>query len=131
MTNNKLTVFIPVLTIAIGLGWLLTVQGVMPGVNWIWLLGLGVIGCLTLLLAGIDKLTVVIGPFLVAATFFSLLRQTGQLSLDVEVPALVITGGVLMLASRFLPVRRPEWLLKEFDEPLQPPAPAKAPIKQS
>jgi hypothetical protein len=95
--------------ITMGVGWLLTSRGVMPGVDWIWVLGLGVVGILVLALGGIDKVTVVVGPFLIICTVFSILRQTGQMSEATEVPCLVIVAGVLALAARFLPVPAPRW----------------------
>jgi hypothetical protein len=89
MTNYAKTLAAPVFIITLGLGWLLTVQNLVPGVNWIWVLGLAVVGFLVLA-AGVDKVTFVVGLFLVSSTFFSILRQTGRISSDVEVPTLVI-----------------------------------------
>jgi hypothetical protein len=98
------------LIIVVGIGWLLTVLKVLPGVNWVWVLALGSLGLIVLLLGGINKVTVVVGPFLILATFFSLLRQTGRLSLDIEVPCLVIAAGVLLLISRTAPIPPPHWV---------------------
>ena len=80
------------------------------------MLGLGVGGILTLGLGGIDKVTIVVGPFLIVATFFSIARQTGRLSADTEIPCLVILAGVLALIARCSPVRSPSWILDD-DEP--------------
>ena len=109
MSNLLRSVAAPLMIIALGVGWLLTTQGIMPGVNWIWVLGLAIAGVL-ILAAGVDKVSIVLGPFLLAATFFSLLRQTDRLSPDVEIPLLVITFGALFLAARLLPVPIPRWL---------------------
>jgi len=98
------------LIITVGIGWLLTVLHILPGVNWVWVLALGVLGALVLILGGVNKLTIVVGPFLILATFFSLLRQTGRLSLDVEVPSLVIAAGALLLIARVAPIPAPHWL---------------------
>lgn len=100
----------PLLIIAMGVGWLLTTMKVLPAVNWVWVLALGMVGLLVLILGGINKLTVVVGPFLILATIFSLLRQTGRLTLDIEVPSLVIAAGVLMLIARLPIIPPPHWL---------------------
>ena len=103
------SVAVPIIVITVGIGWLLTVRNVIPGINWIWTLGLAVGGLLTLIMGGVNKMTVVVGPFLILATVFSLLRQTGRLSADTEVPCLVILGGTLALLARILPVPDPRW----------------------
>lgn len=110
MNENTKSLAAPILIIALGVGWLLTAQNVVPGVNWVWILALGVTGLLILLVGGIDKVTIVIGPFLVAATIFSILRQTGRISVDTEVPSLVITFGTLMLLAKILPIPLPFWI---------------------
>ena len=50
-TNNRAPVVIPILMIVLGGGWLLTASGFGPGINWVWTLGLGVIGILTFVLS--------------------------------------------------------------------------------
>src|SRR5947209_9221420 len=101
MRSNKRTpLVIPVLIIVVGVGWLLTAQGFAPGINWLWTLGLGVIGVLTFVVSGFDKVSVVVGPFFLLASVLSVLRQAGSLRLDIEVPVLVISIGVLMLVAR-------------------------------
>ncbi|MFN0012393.1 MAG: hypothetical protein ACKVS8_12210 [Phycisphaerales bacterium] len=108
-------VVLPLLVVAVGLGWLLTNLHIIPGVNWLWTGGLGVVGLLTLALSGIDRFSVVVGPFFVLASIASILRQTGRLSVDIEVPGLFIAFGVLWLLAMLLPLKQPSWLL-------QPPA---------
>lgn len=103
------------LTIALGTAWLLNTMDVIPGVNWVWTLGLGLAGLLILALGGINRLTVVTGPFLIIASIFSVLRQTERLNVNHEVPALVIVLGVLMLISQVVPLPAPAWM--------QPPKP--------
>src|SRR5437764_11209583 len=79
--HNRAPLIIPISIIVVGVGWLLTVQGFGPGINWVWTLGLAVIGILTLVLSsGFDIVSVVIGPFFLLASLLSMLRQTGQLS---------------------------------------------------
>lgn len=108
--GGKGTLIGPILIITIGVGWLLSVMHILPGVNWVWVLALGMLGALVLIVGGVNKITIVVGPFLILATFFSLLRQTGRLSLDVEVPCLVIAAGALLLFARLAPVPPPHWL---------------------
>ena len=109
---NPKSMTVPILIIGLGVGWLLTAHNVLPGVNWIWLLALGIVGVLVIAVGGFDKVTLVVGPFLIAGTIFSLLRQTGHISIDTEVPALVIFLGVLLLLVRVLPVPAPKWLIE-------------------
>ena len=99
-----------ILIITVGVGWLLTALGLGPGINWVWTLGLGVVGILTFVVSGgLDKASIVIGPFFLVSSLLSILRQTGHLHTDVEVPVLVILIGVLLAAAqtRFVPM--PKW----------------------
>lgn len=101
---------IPILIITIGVGWLLATLGVMPGVVWVWTLGLAAAGVLTVVLGGWNKVTAVTAPLLIAASIFSVLRQTGRLSLDHEVPILVILLGVLLIVARSKSIPAPSWI---------------------
>jgi len=100
MQADKRTLIVPILLIALGVGWLLTTLGVAPGVNWVWTLCLAVVGLLVFVVSGWDKFTAVVGPFFIVASCLSLLRQTGRLSADVELPILVVVLGVLLLIAR-------------------------------
>jgi hypothetical protein len=99
--------------ITLGTGWLLTVQKIVPGVNWVWVLGLAVAGLLIPIVGGVDKVTLVAGPFLMIAAGCSLLRQLDWMRADVEAPFLVIAAGGLLLLHHFLKVPAPKWLLEE------------------
>jgi hypothetical protein len=126
MHSNRLApLAIPILIIAVGLGWLLTAQGFGPGINWVWTLGLGVVGILTFLLSGLDKVSVVLGPFFLLASLLSVLRQTGNLTLDIEVPLLVISIGVLLLFAQIPAIPKPRWLLPATPPPPHEPSPPK------
>jgi hypothetical protein len=114
MTPDKKTLFFPFLLITIGTGWLLTTLGIAPGIDWIWTLGLAVVGLLTFVVGGFDKVTVVIGPFFLVASCLSVARQTGRLKLDIEVPILVILAGVLLLIARSPVVPIPTWVLENM-----------------
>ncbi|WP_339730973.1 hypothetical protein [uncultured Gimesia sp.] len=113
--SNRKTLVLPLLIIAIGSGWLLTTLGLVPGLNWIWVLGLAIIGLLSFAVSGIDKSSVVIGPFFLIASCLSVLRQTGRLTFDVEVPILVIVIGALLLIARSKSIPLPEWMILEPD----------------
>ncbi len=109
MSTSTKGLVIPILIITVGVGWLLTVQGIGPQINWVWTLGLAIIGILTFAAFGFDKLTMVLGPFLLAGSLLSILRQMGRLSLDTEVPVLVILIGVLSLVVQSRAIPFPKW----------------------
>ena len=114
---SKRGLIVPVLLVTLGLGWLLTAHRVVPGVNWVSVLSIVVAGVMVFVLAGVDKFSVVVGPFLMISTVFSLLRQTDCISIDTEVPLMVIVAGLLWMASYFLPVPPPRWIdLKPDDD---------------
>jgi hypothetical protein len=106
-------IIIAVLVIALGVAWLLNILGVIPGVDWLWTGGLGVAGILVMAANGINKFTFVIGPFLLVSSVFSVLRQTGRFSANIELPVLFIIFGVLLLLSLLLPLATPEFLREE------------------
>ncbi len=101
-----------ILIITVGVGWFLTAQGFGTGINWVWTLGLGMIGIMTFIVSGgLDKVSVILGPFFLIGSVFSVLRQTGRMQIDSEVPILVILIGVLLLIaqSKFVPL--PRWFV--------------------
>ena len=104
---------VPVLVIVLGVTWLLNILKVLPGVDWIWTVGLAAVGVLTLLVGGINKLTVVVGPFLMVGSICSLLRQLDVLPIDREIPILTIVLGMLMLVAQMLSLPTPEILKAE------------------
>ncbi len=109
-SNSRARLIIPIFIVVVGFGWLLTALGVGPGINWVWTLGLGFIGMMIFVLAkGIDKVSLVLGMFFLLANLFSVLRQIGQLTLDVEVPLLVISIGVLLLIAQLPVISKPSW----------------------
>jgi hypothetical protein len=110
---GKETLVLAILLIAVGAGWLLSTLGVVPRVDWAWTLGLAAVGFLTFLLGGWDKVTVVVGPLFIVASCLSIMRQTGRLDVDVEMPILVVIGGGLLLLAHCPAVPVPKWLLPE------------------
>ena len=105
----------PIFIIVVGVGWFLKVQGIIPNVDWLWTCALAAVGILTLVVGGFDKLTVIVGPFLIVASICSILRQTGCLSIDKEVPILTIVLGVLLLLVHILKLPTPD-ILKENED---------------
>jgi hypothetical protein len=102
----------PILITTIGVGWLLTVHGVLPGVQWAWVLSLAMLGVLVLFW-GIDKVSAVVGPSLIAGSFLSILRQSGWISIDTEIPLLTIVLGSFWTLAYLLPLPAPTWFVPE------------------
>lgn len=130
MSAGRTTLVIPILLITVGVGWLLTVLNVTPGIDWVWTLGLAVIGLMAFVLGGFDKFTVVAGPFFLAASFLSVLRQTDRLHVNTEVPILVILAGVLLLVARIPTIPMPVWAVEDSrgaEAKMAPRREAKAP----
>ena len=124
--NSRAPLVIPVLIIVIGIGWLLTAERFGPGINWVWTLGLGAVGILTFVISkGLDKVSVVIGPFFLLASLLSVLRQTNQLNLDIEVPVLVISIGILLLVAQLPAIPKPDWYVALPSPAEEPSAPRK------
>ena len=103
----------PIMITAVGLGWLLTAHGVIPGVQWAWVLGLAALGGVVLFLEGANKFSFVVGPSLILAASLSILRQTGVIGVDTEVPLLTITVGGLWTSIYVLPLPHPSWFRSE------------------
>ena len=103
-------VFLALLIVMLGLGWLLTVLGLAPDVGWVWTFSLGLVGVLVFVVSrGLDKVSVVLGPFLIVASFLSIFRQSDRLRLDVEIPILTMVLGGLLLLSQLPAIRLPRW----------------------
>jgi hypothetical protein len=110
---DKKAAFLPILLIAFGVGWLLTSLGIAPSIDWIWTLGIGTVGLLTLAFGGLNKFTVVVGPFLILSSAFAYLRQLGVLRFEVEAPLLVIVFGALLLVAQMPGIAIPNWIVKD------------------
>jgi len=98
-------VLISLLIIAIGIAWLLNTLHFIGGVDWIWTIGLAVAGILTLAWGRINKLSFIMGAFLLIGSVFSILRQVNAMRVEVEVPLLVVIFGILFLIAQlpFIP----------------------------
>jgi len=110
MKASKKTLIVPMLLIAVGTGWLLSTLGIAPNIDWVWTLGLAIAGILPFIVVGFDKVTFVTGLFFLATSCLSILRQTSLITLEVEVPILVILAGLLMLLARNSAIPIPEWV---------------------
>jgi hypothetical protein len=109
--NVKGRIALSLLIVALGIGWLLTAQGVLPEINWVWTLALGAMGVLVFVVSGgIDKVSVVVGPFFLVSSVLSILRQTERLHTSTEMPLLVISVGVLLLLAQVPAIPPPGWL---------------------
>jgi hypothetical protein len=106
--NKKLIA--PILTIIVGLTGLLNTLNIIPEVDWAWSIGLATVGILSVAIGGFNKVSIVTGPFLIIASVFSVMRQTGRINIDLEVPILVIVLGVLMLISQLSKLQLPDAL---------------------
>jgi hypothetical protein len=110
---DKKAAFLPLLLMTFGVGWLLTSLGIAPRVDWVWTLGIGGVGLLTLAFGGLNKFTVVVGPFLILSSAFAFLRQFGMLQFEVEAPLLVIIFGALLLVAQMPAISVPNWIVKD------------------
>jgi hypothetical protein len=115
MKPDPKAILFPFLLITVGTGWLLTTLGVAPGIDWVWTLCLAAVGLLSFVMGGIDKVTIVVGPFFILGSCLSILRQTGRLHLDVEVPILVIISGFLLLIASMPIIPVPTWVIRQSE----------------
>jgi hypothetical protein len=100
----------PLILIAVGIGWLLHSQKIIPGVNWIWILLLGTVGACILMVGKMSRTSLITGPFLIAWAGITFAKQIDALPENIEGPALVIIFGVLLAATRL--IKGPEDLSK-------------------
>ena len=103
---DKYPWIIPVLIVFVGIGWLMNAMNLFPGVNWAYTLGIGALG-VVILLQGINKYSFGIGSFLLIGSVAAFLRQRELLTIDVQIPILVIVLGVLMLTAYMLRLPNP------------------------
>ena len=96
---------VPILVVVFGLCWLMAEMKLFDVGHMMWTLGLLASGVLLLTYVGISKSTFVIGSMLIIGSGLSLLRYNGIITLERELPMLVIIFGVLMgvSTSRLIP----------------------------
>jgi hypothetical protein len=107
MKRSKGMLVIAILTVAVGVGLLLNAMNLLPPIDWLWTIGLFAAGVLMMGLRGIDKLTGVIGPFLIFSALCSVLRQMDILPFKYEIPLLVIVLGCLLFLAEVLDLPAP------------------------
>ena len=117
MTASQKSLVVALLTITVGVGWLLTARGIAPQINWVWTLGMAVCGVLMFSLMGFDKLSFVLGTFFLVCSLMSVLRQQKWLLVETEAPVLVIVAGVLLLIARSKKVPVPDWFVSSSPPP--------------
>jgi len=110
MHQDRSTLILGVLFVAVGGGWLLSSLGFIPNVDWAWSLGLAVIGVLAIAVSGFDKLSFIVAGFFGLASVLSVMRQIGAVGVEVEAPALVLAAGVLLIAARSRAIPMPRWI---------------------
>lgn len=98
------------LIIMIGVCGLLNNVGFLSGVDWFWVGGLATAGKLLFYLSGLNKVTFVLGPFLLLSSLLSIFHQLGMLSNAILLPLLLIAFGGLLLGAFVLRLKMPESL---------------------
>ncbi len=91
---------IPVTLIAVGLGWLLWELRLFPDVDWIISLGFIAAGIAVMVIDGINKNSVVIGPFLIAIGIAWLVHDRYGTHWRFIIPVMLVLLGALMLVAR-------------------------------
>jgi hypothetical protein len=115
--NPKGPIILSILIVTVGIGRLLTALAIGPGINWVWSLGLAVVGLLSFAVGGgLDKWNIVIGPFFLVACFLSILRQRGMLNIEIEVPILLIVFGILLFFAQSSVIPLPRWYISPPDQ---------------
>ena len=100
---------LPVTLVVVGLGWLLWEFRLFPDVDWIIGLGFIVGGIAVMVLDGVNKNSIVIGPFLIAIGIAWLAHDRYGIHWRFIIPVMLVLLGGLMLAARSakVPERRP------------------------
>ena len=91
---------LPVALIVVGLGWLLWEFRLFPDIDWVIALCFVVGGVLVLALDGVNRNSVVIGPFLVGIGIAWFVHGRYYMPWRIVVPALLVWLGLLMLVAR-------------------------------
>jgi hypothetical protein len=91
---------LPVTLIVVGLGWLLWEFRLFPDVDWIIGLGFVVAGVAVIAIDGVNKNSVVVGPFLVAIGVAWLAHDRYGIQWRLVIPVMLVLLGALMLIAR-------------------------------
>jgi len=109
-------ILLSLLIIAIGVAWLLNTLHFIGGVDWIWTILLAAAGIISFAWTKLNKVSFICGSLLLIGSVFSVLRQTGLLSIDVEVPVLVILFGVLFMVAQLPIIPLPQSIVQMREE---------------
>jgi amino acid transporter len=123
MNSRKPAIAISFFIVAIGIAWLLNAMHVVPNLDWIWIIGLGVSGILLLTITRLDRFNFVAGLSLIVSSVLAVLRQTGRITVNVEAPVLFITVGILLLVAQILPLPAASTLAEKPRTRDEPPKP--------
>jgi hypothetical protein len=99
--------FLPIVIILIGTGWLLTSLGALPGVHWGWPAVMAFLGTLILVIDVISRFTFITGLTLISAAFFRVFQQAKYLPPDTVLPLTLLVLGLLWILSYALIKRVP------------------------
>jgi hypothetical protein len=91
---------LPVTLIVVGLAWLSWQLGWFPDVDWLIALAFVAGGVAVLVIDGITKSSIVIGPFLIGVGIAWWLHDVERVRWAVLIPTLLVWLGALMLAAR-------------------------------
>ena len=91
---------LPITLIVVGAIGLIWYFRWLPDIDWIISLGFIAGGILVLVIDGINKNSIVTGPFLISIGIAWWLRDSYRLSWNLIVPTLLVILGVLMLIAR-------------------------------
>lgn len=92
---------LPVTLIVVGIGWLLWELRLFPDLDWIISIGFVVAGIAVIAIDGVNKNSIVLGPFLVAAGIAWFVHDRYDWGYwRVIVPAMLVLLGILMLVAR-------------------------------
>ena len=96
---------VPFLVTIFGICWLLAEMKIFDIGKMLWTLGLLSSGILYLTYLGFSKTTFVIGSMLIIGSGLSLLRYNGKLTIEHELPVMVVILGVLLAinTTRIIP----------------------------
>ena len=101
---------IPIIIILFGVSWLLAEYNLVDVSQTLWTGGLFISGCALLMAKGFNKESFVPGSFLLICAIFSILRAANLITIEKEMPILVIIIGVLLIFNRtaLIPHRQTE-----------------------
>lgn len=115
MNTFKVGVVVSWIIIVIGLCGLLENLDFLPGVDWFLVGGLATAGKLLFYLSGLNKVSFVLGLFLVVASLLTIFHQLDLLPSHILLPLLLMVFGGLLLGAFVLRLRMPD-CLKPVDE---------------